>query len=551
MLQQISGYPQRRASLFYLSFSYLSLALFVLLVLASHWLDDIHGQLLQHQHLGTDTQQQAVSFSGFSEFGSVFGGFGSFGFGNIVIAQFSAMTLLMLIIWYWQAQAAKRPLVADNNQNTVWLVLATGVLARLILIGVEPYTSNDVDRYLFDGRIALTGLDPYQISHDHPALAQLRELWQPPAEHAKYPTLYPPLALAMFAVAASFGVSFSVESAQLVWQLMLTTASIASLYFAYLLLKAHNKLQHLALVALSPILIIETGVGLHLDAFSSLAVVAALYYWQRGKMALTGLCIGLGVLCKILPLVLLMPLVLANFSWRRAITMTTTAIAVIVTGYAITLALGFYPVGSIDVFFQKWRFAAPLFDLLSQLDQQSFVIALTAIVLSLVAVVAALASRQQTPALKTQAQTQKQDGQSEEKQLQAKRVIQEKTIDYTLSQPLIIACQLALVIPLLISPVLFPWYLMPLAVLLALSPNAALIIVLSVMPLTYEVLNQFICCRIWQPAQWPIDLLACAYIFAFVSLVYWGIKRAKLNQAVSHHVKREQQQISFKRASEA
>ena len=508
---------------------YLSLMAVLVLIGSSHWLGQLHGELL--------AGLQPPTIAGISI------NFGTFDFGNLVIGQFTLMMLSMLVVWYCGLKTLNANSVTKDKDSFVWLVLAVGVLARLILIGADPYTSNDVDRYLFDGRIALTGLDPYQVSHDHPALAQLRELWQPPAEHAKYPTLYPPLALAMFAFAANIGVGFDVESAQLAWQLMLTGASIASLYFIYLLLKAHNKLQHLPLVALSPILIVETGVGLHLDAFSTLAVVAALYYWHRNKLSLVGICIGLGVLCKILPLVLLMPLVFANFSWRRSSIIVLSALSVIIAGYGITLALGFYPVGSIGVFFEKWRFAAPLFSLLNQLNPQAFVIALTAITTSLIVAVGLLAISHQQ--LNNQQTVVNKEIASAESDL--------KTKHYTLSEPLILACHLALVIPLLISPVLFPWYLMPLAALLALKPNAALMIVLGVMPLTYEVLNQFICCQIWQPAQWPIVLLASAYLFALVSLIYWGIKWANSNKAARHHAGRDQRQIdiSLKRASEA
>ena len=54
---------------------------------------------------------------------------------------------------------------------------------------------------------------------------------------------------------------------------------------------------------------------------------------------------------------------------------------------------------------------------------------------------------------------------------------------------------LALAIPLLISPVVFPWYLSALVPLLALRPNIyGIAACLIIMPLTYEVLNDFSCC---------------------------------------------------------
>ncbi|WP_448551760.1 glycosyltransferase 87 family protein [Thalassotalea montiporae] len=478
---------------------YASLVGAVLVASMSHWLSEVHSQLSQAAITSTTIE---LGGDGWSLANS---DLVQWGMGNLVIVQFTLMCLCMLVAWYsvraYQQKTQQNTSFAASMTRASWLILAAGILARIVLLGVEPYTSNDVDRYLFDGRIALTGLDPYQVSHDDPALVELRTIWQPPAEHAAYPTLYPPLALALFSLAASVGI----DHAQSLWQLMLTCASIASLWLMFLLLKAHNKLVHLPLIALSPIVIIETGAALHVDAFSTLAIVAALYCWQRNKLVLTGICVGLGVLTKILPLVLLMPLVFANFSLRRAITLVASAIATISLGYAITLALGLYPVGSIGVFFEKWRFAAPLFSLLTPLGTQAFIAALAGVTLSLIAIVGYLASRQQANAQKPVANN-------------------EQTL---LSNDLVSACQLALFIPLFISPVLFPWYLMPLAALVALKPNLALLLILGVMPFTYEVLDQFVCCQIWQPAQWPINLLAGAYLFALLSLIYAGVTRWK------------------------
>ncbi|GAA59131.1 hypothetical protein P20652_0990 [Pseudoalteromonas sp. BSi20652] len=80
------------------------------------------------------------------------------------------------------------------------------------------------------------------------------------------------------------------------------------MYVSALVLKKANKLNNLALVALSPLLILETGVGLHIDAFSALAVIVAIYFWQRQSLLYCGIAIGIGMSLKILPVMLLLPL---------------------------------------------------------------------------------------------------------------------------------------------------------------------------------------------------------------------------------------------------
>jgi len=66
--------------------------------------------------------------------------------------------------------------------------------------------------------------------------------------------------------------------------------------------------------------------------------------------------------------------------------------------------------------------------------------------------------------------------------------------------------QLALATPLLLSPVVFPWYLAVLIPGLALVPSAAVVGWATAAPLTYEVLDHVGSGGRWEPAGWP---LAC------------------------------------------
>lgn len=447
--------------------------------------------------------------------------------GFYLIAQFSLMSLLMLIIWRLTSNS--------NDVKDFRLLILFAILVRLVLIGVDPYSSNDVDRYLFDGKLALEGFDPYRISHDAIALTDLRAQWQPPVEHVKYVTLYPPLALALFSLAASAGVEYATQA----WQIMLTLASLASLSLGILVLKKANKLRYLPLIALSPMLILESGMALHIDTFSTLAILLSLYAWQRQRLLLAGIAIGLGTLIKILPLVLLLPLSLVCivsalkkyqndyqfeyqaqqeqlpasftrkllFSMCGAFQLCFSAIFVVIIGYLSALLLGFHPVGSISVFFNKWRFGAPLFsffkDTLSGGQLLMISVAIATVVIAIICYLS-LSSQRNTSVYSS---TIRHDNSS--------LTTNEITTDL-LPVRLVIALQLAMALPLLLSPVIFPWYLMPLVPLIALQPHFYGLAWLVIMPLTYEVINQFHCCHIWAPAQWPLYLLASLYVLALI-----------------------------------
>lgn len=399
--------------------------------------------------------------------------------GYYTMAQYSLMGLAMLIAWKSAPEA-----IGFNDIR--WLLLVA-ILARVVLIDAGSYASNDVDRYLFDGRIAVEGLDPYRISHDAPQLQALREQWQPPSEHAKYVTLYPPLALALFSVASSFGLEYALFA----WKLIILSASIATLLIGTKVLAYAGKLQHLSLIALSPLLILEANIGLHIDAISSFAVILAIYLWQRQWIVMTGLVIGLGTAIKVVPIMLLLPLLFTMKNIESAVKLVIGALVTLVTIYAITLGLGLHPIGSIGIFFEKWRFAAPLFVALDQwLAGYQILIAMLLFASSLSLGIAYW--------------------------LWQKR--RELSSNNTL---LFTAAQLALAIPLLISPVIFPWYLMPLVPLMALSPNRYLVAWTLLMPLTYEVLNGFLSEGLWLPATWPVWLVGLVQIITAIVLMHY------------------------------
>ncbi len=399
--------------------------------------------------------------------------------GSYIIVQYSLMAVFMLVAW---ALSPKKLQIKDYK-----ILLIVALATRVVLIDVAPYTSNDVDRYLFDGRIAYEGIDPYRVSHDDPQLIDLRAQWQPPQEHASYVTIYPPLALGLFSLSSSFGV----DDAQLAWKLILLTASILTVWVTALSLQHIGKLQHLPLVALSPLLIVETGIGLHLDALSTLAVITAAFLWQKKLLAWCGVAIGIGMSLKILPMMMLLPLIFIQKQLKPIGLLLICSFGIVAIVYGFTLILGYQPVGSISIFFEKWRFASPLFTTLATfltgLQILSVMLTIAVIVCSVIAYVC----------------------------FSARNVLDN-------NQNIIFSClQLSLALPLLLSPVAFPWYLMPLIPLLALQPNIYLIIWSLLMPFTYEVLNAFLHSQQWRPAQWPIVLLGILYLFTVFKLSHW------------------------------
>jgi alpha-1,6-mannosyltransferase len=358
-------------------------------------------------------------------------------------------------------------------------VLAAGGLALLLLLAVPSFTTHDVQRYLWDGAVASAGLDPYRVAPDSAEALSLRAVWPTPAEHAAYPTLYPPGALALFALSSLAGPVHGVW----VWKALAIAAGISTLLVAQRLLAQRGALQHLPLLAMSPLLLLETGVGAHVDAFSTLAVVLALWAWQSGRLAWAGAAIGLGAIIKLLPMVLLWPLAVALLAQRRWLALWRLLLGaglVVALGYGLALACGLLPVGSLGLLFQRWRFGSPLHAALEWLLQPAEVSAWLALLLALLLVLLLLGSA------------------------------------WLARRDLARAVQLALAAPLLISPVVFPWYLSVLLPALVLRPHAVLLAWICVAPVSYEVLNAYDSSGIWAPAVWPLWAIAASWLLGAV-----------------------------------
>lgn len=370
--------------------------------------------------------------------------------GTGYIAIHAVMTAAMLMAW---ARGRAVPMQA--------LILA-GIAARLILLAAPMLSSNDAERYLWDGAVALAGFDPYSVPPADPLVAPMRAIWATPPEHAAYPTLYPPLAITLFALSALAGPVWGIW----VWKAIATAAGIALVPLAARLLTRWQCEQHFALVALSPLLVLETGVGAHLDAIVALLVGGAMHASFQRRAVWVGGLLGVGVCVKFLPAIALMPLAIA-MGWRAALRMGLAAIGAIAVIYGTALAIGWRPIGSLPVFFEKWRNGSPLFTLLEAWLPTPMLLAVIAVAGAVLLLTVMVFARQRP----------------------------------------VIATQLAIATPLLLSPVAFPWYLLPLVPLAALGPGAALVGWLSLSPLVYEVRDRFVSDGVWMPAIWPLAII--------------------------------------------
>ena len=116
---------------------------------------------------------------------------------------FITAALLQGAVWAVAAVIVAR----GAGRPSLTLILATAALLRFGALAAPVYLSDDVYRYIWDGRVQAAGINPYRYIPTDTQLAPLRdETIFPNINRNNYaPTIYPPVAQMLFFVATRFG----------------------------------------------------------------------------------------------------------------------------------------------------------------------------------------------------------------------------------------------------------------------------------------------------------------------------------------------------------
>ena len=161
------------------------------------------------------------------------------------------------------------------------LVVGVAAVLRAIFLVTEPVLSDDIFRYVWDGRVQHAGINPYLYPPDDPKLAPLREEIPEVYEglnNKDIPTLYPPFMQMLFYAATSF-------SSSLLWmKAFYTLFDLALILVLTRLLAALGFHPLRALIyAWSPLPIVEIAGSGHNDVAAVFFLVVGLWAFERGR----------------------------------------------------------------------------------------------------------------------------------------------------------------------------------------------------------------------------------------------------------------------------
>ena len=224
------------------------------------------------------------------------------------------------------------------------LVLAGAVLLQLAALGAGPSSSDDVNRYVWDAKVQLAGIDPYRYPPSAPELDRLRTNalfyqgkpgcpWQLPdgrcsrVNRPDVHTVYPPVAEGAFVLArlGSLGRSDGPFPLQVF-------GALGALAVSLLLLRCNrtrgDPAWRAALWAWCPVTAVELANNGHIDWLAALLTAAAVLAYRNRRSALAGGLLGAAIATKLYP-ALALPALLR----RHPLRVLTAAAGVVVLSY--------------------------------------------------------------------------------------------------------------------------------------------------------------------------------------------------------------------------
>ena len=196
---------------------------------------------------------------------------------------------------------AARLLWRGATRTELAIVVVVAIVARLARAVQAPVVSDDVHRFVWDGRVQIAGINPYRYAPADPALARLRDarVW-PRVNRPTVRTIYPPTNELAVAVAAGAGLR-SDRTIKVLW---LALEALAIGLLVALLVRAGLPASRAVLYCWHPLALIELAWSAHPDALVLVPVLFALLAWDRGQRARLGVAIAVAALAKLIPVLL-------------------------------------------------------------------------------------------------------------------------------------------------------------------------------------------------------------------------------------------------------
>ncbi len=231
---------------------------------------------------------------------------------------------------------------------TKWLVVifAFAILFRAVLVFTPPRLSDDMFRYVWDGRVQTHDINPYAYPPNAPQLAPLRDT-------EIYPRINRKPAVTVYPAGAelAYALLWRIVPDSVRWfQIAMALGDLVAGALLVLLLRAMNQPAQRVLIYLwSPLLIFETAHAAHVDGLLLPFLIGAWLLRVKMRAGASGALLGASIALKLFPIILFPALWrVQGESFKRIWSLPLAMLAAFLLPYAFYLSqdagvLGFLP----------------------------------------------------------------------------------------------------------------------------------------------------------------------------------------------------------------
>jgi len=387
----------------------------------------------------------------------------------------------------------------SEKKSLLWFIVF-GALFRIVLIPAEPILSDDIYRYLWDGRIFAAGINPYKFAPTDIQLLEFRDqIVYPFINFPEIATSYPPVSQLMFFINNLIGGSV------LSWKILLFSLEIF-LYLIIFNLVKHFRLNKFRLLIyfFNPLLIIETYSSGHMEIIGVLFFWIAVYLFYKRYDWKSVILFAISIMTKFFPLISSIPFLIKKFN-RKSILLIATCLLLILP----FMFSGILPLPGLFSYINRWEFNGGLFhsvvSILNFLDVReyqwiavnfsghletfhinyAFFYKIFALIILVVIFTNQLNNLRQTSRF--------------------------RSINYIQKSFILTA------VFLLLMPTLHPWYLIWIIPFLVFIPNWSWLVFTLLIQVSYFVLKDYALFSVWKESVW---ILILQYI-PFYSILVW------------------------------
>lgn len=221
------------------------------------------------------------------------------------------VAMLGAVFCFPKLASSSAPLPRSLFHNRDFLLILGGALLVRIAFWGAP-VSDDVNRYLWEGKIVAAGENPYATTIDDARLAPYRDAYWEGANHKDRLTAYPPgMELVM-------GAASQIWYHPAVFKLLALLGDLwALIILALLSCKLHKPTRWLGFYAFNPVVLSAFAAEAHFDSLMVAGILTALYFGQGKRFGRAWFWLAFAVQMKLMALVLT-PLFFLIGGWRKS-----------------------------------------------------------------------------------------------------------------------------------------------------------------------------------------------------------------------------------------